>query len=85
MVDENGLVFLAPSDSLMIPGGSSRSQSIKKKGKEVKGDSSRLKSKRKRGSGHKCAKVDESIGLALRLKETIEEVLICLDSYKILF
>ena len=68
----------------MIPGGSSRSQSIKK-GKEVKGDSSRLKSKRKRGSGHKCAKVDESIGLALRLKETIEEVLICLDSYKILF
>ena len=84
MVDKNELVFLAPSDSLMIPGDSSRSQSIKKKGKKVKGDSSRSKSKRKRGLDYKCAKVDEPIGLALKLKRTIEEVLICFDLYELL-
>ena len=68
----------------MIPGDSSRSKSIKGKGKSMKDDSSRSKSKRKRGLDYRCAKVDEPIGLALTLKRTIEEVFIYLDFYEFL-
>ena len=84
MVIKDEFAFSAPSDPLTIPGDSSRSKSIKGKGKNVKDDSSRSKSKRKRNSDYRCAKVDKPIGLALKLKRTIEEVLICLNLYEFL-
>ena len=77
-------MFEVSSDPPVIPGNSSRVKSSKGKGKCVKDDSLRSKSKRKRGLGYKCTKVDEPIGLALKLKETIEEVFVYLDLYKLL-
>ena len=84
MIDKGEFVLLPPSDLPMILGDSSRSKSTKGKNKYVKDDSSRSKSKRKRNSDHRCMKVDKPIGLAQRLKGTIEEVIICLNVHKFL-
>ena len=82
MTDKDEFIPLVSSDPPVIPGNSSRVKSTNGKSKCVKDDSLRSKSKRKRG--YKCARVDEPIGLALKLKETIEEVFVCLDLYKFL-
>ena len=84
MIHKCEFVPLPPSDPPMISGDSSRSKSTKEKNKCVKDDSSRSKSKRKRNSDHRYMKVDKPIGLAQRLKGTIEEVIICLNVHEFL-
>jgi hypothetical protein len=74
-------MFEVSSDPPVIPGNSSRVKSTKGKSKCVKDDSSGSKSKRKRGFSYKCTTVDEPIVLALKFKETIEEVFVYLDLY----
>ena len=85
MVDKDEFAFSDPSDPLLLPGDSSRSKPIKGKGKNVKDDSSRSKSKRKRNSDQRCERVAKPVGLAQNLKRTIEEVLICLSLYEFFF
>ena len=84
MTDKDESILLVSSDPPVIPGNSSRVTSTKGKSKCVKDDSLRTKSKRQRGSDYKCVKVDEPIGLASKLRRTIEEVFTCLDLYKLL-